>query len=82
MELLLLLEGISQQSPGFPIMLGKEYAETAWGKKLSQGFKAQKALEKKIVSHIHLLINFYERLSPALNPQEFITKKNLDWTRG
>lgn len=36
--------------------------------KLEEGFKAQNALEKEIVSHICLLINFHERLSPALNP--------------
>lgn len=45
---------------------------------LQQGFKAQNALEKEIVSHIHLVVNFYDRLSPALNTQHFITKKDLD----
>lgn len=75
MELLLLLEGrFSAKSKSSH----QAWEGAVWERKLQQECRAQNALEKGIISHIHLLINFYERLSPALNPQQFIIKKDVD----
>lgn len=78
MELLLLLEGSFSAKSKVSCQAWEGTYRNCMGKKAPAKIRAWNILEKEIVSHIHLLINFYERLSSALNPRQFITKKGLD----
>lgn len=52
----------------FPPGLGRNLQKLHGEKKIQQDFQGQIALEAEIVSCVHQLIGFKDRLSPALNP--------------